>query len=459
MSTVTIDVTSSKTSRINLGLQGENIVEHVVFNISQWIEDYGEGVAFIYAKRRGDDEPYPVALTMDMDEKTATWDLTAVDTAAKGKGSAQLVYVVDEDDDNDLSEDEVKKTKVYATTVQSSLVPTSEENPDAYETWLEVLGGYTTRIEAAAISANSAKDAAVLAKIAAETAQGLAEAARDSSGSYATLARSYAKGDTESRSGEATDNADYYRGQAASSAIAAAGSATSAGLSKLDAEAYAIGKRSGVDVGDSDPTYHNNAKYYAGEASDSATAAETAQGKAEDAQGYAETAQDKAEDAQEAAETAQGKAEDAQEAAETAQGKAEDAQDAAEYAQGKAEDAQDAAEDARDDAVTAKNSAQTYEQKIENMTASAETGAAGSSATATKSETPTGFNIHFKVPKGDTGKGLTGYATITEEYHLILYFDDGTQWESEQSIRGPMGSAENLGLIVINGELCCNYIE
>ena len=29
------------------------------------------------------------------------------------------------------------------------------------------------------------------------------------------------------------------------------------------AEAWAVGQRGGVDVGSSDPTYHNNAKYYA----------------------------------------------------------------------------------------------------------------------------------------------------------------------------------------------------
>ena len=34
-------------------------------------------------------------------------------------------------------------------------------------------------------------------------------------------------------------------------------------VSKKVAEAWAVGKRGGVDVGTTDPTYHNNAKYYA----------------------------------------------------------------------------------------------------------------------------------------------------------------------------------------------------
>lgn len=187
MADFTIDVSRSKTSRINLGIQGENIIEHIIFDISGWIEEFGEGVAYIYAQRKGDENPYPVALDMDLDAGTATWTITDADTAIKGKGKAQLVYVSDDEDsitDVDVysssstysvgdyclygtqlykckttistpeawtaehwdAVNEVKKTRVYATTVQASLVSTSSENPDAYETWLEVLGGYTARI-------------------------------------------------------------------------------------------------------------------------------------------------------------------------------------------------------------------------------------------------------------------------------------------------------------------------
>lgn len=41
--------------------------------------------------------------------------------------------------------------------------------------------------------------------------------------------------------------------------------------SALDAEAYAVGKRNGVDVPSTDETYHNNSKYYSGLAGDSET--------------------------------------------------------------------------------------------------------------------------------------------------------------------------------------------
>lgn len=49
-----------------------------------------------------------------------------------------------------------------------------------------------------------------------------------------------------------------------------------------DAEAWATGKRGGEDVPETDPTYENNAEYYAGEASDSATAAAGSAGDASD---------------------------------------------------------------------------------------------------------------------------------------------------------------------------------
>ena len=114
----------------------------------------------------------------------------------------------------------------------------------------------------------------------------------------ATLSKSYAVGGTGSRSGENTDNAKYYKEQAASSASAASSSASSASSSASsatdsastartkateastsalsaygsaheaitqagNAEAWAVGQRNGTDVPSTDPTYQNNAKYYA----------------------------------------------------------------------------------------------------------------------------------------------------------------------------------------------------
>lgn len=65
-----------------------------------------------------------------------------------------------------------------------------------------------------------------------------------------------------------------------------------------DSEAYAVGTRNGTDVGSSDPTYHNNSKYYsqqaAADASTASVSATTATNKATQASSSAETAASKA---------------------------------------------------------------------------------------------------------------------------------------------------------------------
>jgi len=293
MASVTIDVSTNKTSRINLGIQGENIVEQVIFNISSWIEEFGEGVAYVYAKRKGDVDPYPVALEMDLDEGTATWDLTAADTAYKGKGSAQLVYVVDEDGEVAITDDEIKKTKVYATTVQTSLVASSTENPDAYDTWLEVLGGYTARVESAKASALASKTAAAASAAAALASQTAAatsesnaassEANAASSESTATAAASTATAQATAASGSATS--------AASSASSASASATAAAASATSADTDADRAEAAAESAESyDETYQEYLEDTQTAASTATTAAATAVARAQDASEYASVA-------------------------------------------------------------------------------------------------------------------------------------------------------------------------
>jgi len=76
----------------------------------------------------------------------------------------------------------------------------------------------------------------------------------------------------------------------------------------LVAEGFAVGEQDGVPVTSESPYYHNNSKYYAEQAGQSATDAETAKGLAEDAkdlaQGYAQDAYNDAERAEQAATTA-----------------------------------------------------------------------------------------------------------------------------------------------------------
>lgn len=69
------------------------------------------------------------------------------------------------------------------------------------------------------------------------------------------------------------NNAEYFAGEASTSATNASTSETNAGLSESaaaqseeDSEAWAIGERNGVPVTSGDPTFQNNAKYYAQQA-------------------------------------------------------------------------------------------------------------------------------------------------------------------------------------------------
>lgn len=80
-------------------------------------------------------------------------------------------------------------------------------------------------------------------------------------------------------SGDVTyeNNSKYYAGQASGSASSASSSASDASSSALDAEAYAVGTRNGTAVTSGDVAYENNAKYYAGEASTSAGNASTSE--------------------------------------------------------------------------------------------------------------------------------------------------------------------------------------
>ena len=143
-----------------------------------------------------------------------------------------------------------------------------------------------TAAETAQGKAEDAQSAAEAAQTAAETAQGKAEdaqtAAETAQGKAedAQSAAETAQGKAETAQGKAEDAqtaAEAAQGKAedaqsaAETAQTAAETAqgkaedaqTAAETAEGDAEAWAIGKRDGVDVPSTDPAYHNNAKYWA----------------------------------------------------------------------------------------------------------------------------------------------------------------------------------------------------
>lgn len=149
--------------------------------------------------------------------------------------------------------------------------------------------------------------------------------------------------------------------RAEAAATAAAGSATAADGSAENAEAWAVGQRTGTDVPDTDPTYRNNAKYYAGAAEAAAEEAGRHEASWESWVRRAETAAD---DAEGSARAAAGSKADAETAAQTATQKATEAGNSAAAAAGSASEARQtvdgaigAINTARDGALSAIGSA------------------------------------------------------------------------------------------------------
>ena len=123
------------------------------------------------------------------------------------------------------------------------------------------LQGY---VSDAASSATAAAQSATAAEGYKNTAS---QMAADAAGSASNAAGS------ASAAGRSADNAAGSADDAADSATAAATSATTANQKAMDAEdsaedseAWAVGQRGGTDVPSSDETYHNNARYWAGQA-------------------------------------------------------------------------------------------------------------------------------------------------------------------------------------------------
>lgn len=120
-----------------------------------------------------------------------------------------------------------------------------------HDSEIQTLQGYETR------AAQSAAEALASANSASQSASSASTSASNASASET--------------------NAHTSEVNAGASETASATSETNAAQSEENSEAWAVGKRGGVDVGSSDETYHNNSKYYSQQAGSSATAAATSE--------------------------------------------------------------------------------------------------------------------------------------------------------------------------------------
>lgn len=235
MSTISVDVSSTRIPVLQVGYQGENEVTDVYFDVSSWITDYGEGTAQLKVKRPQNSEEESYTLSLPISGGIATWTVTDTDTANKGNGKVQLLYTVS---------GALKKSVIYPYKVGKSLV--SADNPvDPFDTWIERAKAWAT--------GKLLDD---------EDVPSTDETYHNNSKNWTERAKAWAIGkllnesDVESTDEAYHNNAKYW---------AEIGEAHSE-----DSEAWAKGTRDGVSVEEDDETYEKNAKYYADEASVSA---------------------------------------------------------------------------------------------------------------------------------------------------------------------------------------------
>lgn len=142
-------VQANTLSVLLLGKQGEHLVRQIVFDLSEWVKEYGEGVAELIYQRPGDEEPYPIAAVRT--GQNLIWTLSATDTEKTGNyGKCEVHYYVG---------DAVIKSEIWRTWVDAAMDTDSGAVPPESENgWVEQV----LKASAAAKDAASRAEAAVI---------------------------------------------------------------------------------------------------------------------------------------------------------------------------------------------------------------------------------------------------------------------------------------------------------
>lgn len=157
-----IQIDANCLTAISLGRQGENEARQIVFDLSGWMREYGDGSAELIHHLSGASAPYPVAAIRD--GSRLVWTVSNSDTAEASStdpiGHCELRWRVDS---------VLVKSRIWPTWVTPALPTPSGTAPPAPEQgWVEQV------LEAAAAAVTSA-DLADNAQKAAEMAQTKAE--------------------------------------------------------------------------------------------------------------------------------------------------------------------------------------------------------------------------------------------------------------------------------------------
>ena len=110
---------------VDIGIQGENKARTNIFDITEFVENFGEGTLSILHQRPGEDYAYPVSFVLD--GYLAIWKSRNSDLEIAGHGQLILQYEVD---------DIIVKTLIFTTVIHKSIGDEGDV-PEPIEPWVD----------------------------------------------------------------------------------------------------------------------------------------------------------------------------------------------------------------------------------------------------------------------------------------------------------------------------------
>ena len=107
-----------------IGRRGENEAREVVFDITSFKEEFGDGSASLMFRRPLEEAAYAVTVTRQDDK--IHWVVSSTDTANDGEGRAELFWI---------SNEVVVKSVVWGIIIENDIGATSDQPPAPVESW------------------------------------------------------------------------------------------------------------------------------------------------------------------------------------------------------------------------------------------------------------------------------------------------------------------------------------
>ena len=175
-----------------IGRRGENIARQIVFDLSDFVAEYGEGTPELIFQRPIDDKPYPVAAVRD--GSTLLWTVTDLDTAVAttngGYSHCELRWYVGE---------LLAKSQTWLVYVDTAMnVPSETVPPDPESGWVDQVLATGAESKASAESAKSSADASAASETAAKASETAAKASEVAAAGSASSAQQSATSAAES---------------------------------------------------------------------------------------------------------------------------------------------------------------------------------------------------------------------------------------------------------------------